>query len=68
MIIHIIAQNKLYSKLELDLIFKSAVEMIVVDIVEDIFKFFSSAKQETFIQKTKNLLNDEESLITNKII
>jgi hypothetical protein len=49
MIIHIVTQNKLYLELELDLIFKLVIEMIVVDIIESIFKFALLTKQEILI-------------------
>jgi hypothetical protein len=49
MIVHIIIQNKLYSEFELDLIFESAVEIIVIDIAENILKFASPIKRETLI-------------------
>jgi hypothetical protein len=67
-IIHIVAQNRLYPKFELDLTFKLVIEMIVIGIIESIFKFFLSTKQEILMQKTKNLLNNEKNLITNRII
>jgi hypothetical protein len=67
-IIYIVAQNRLYSEFELNLIFESVIKMVVVGIIENIFKFFSPAKQETFMQKIKNLLNNEESLITDRTI
>jgi hypothetical protein len=68
MIIHIVAQNRLYPELELSLTFKSAVEIIVVDIAESILKFFLLTKQEILMQKIKNLLNNEKNSITNRII
>jgi hypothetical protein len=68
MIVHIVIQNRLYLELELGLIFELAIEIIVIDIAEGIFRFALSAKREAFIQKTKNLLNDEENLITDRTI
>jgi hypothetical protein len=68
MIIYIVAQNRLYPELELGLIFELAVEMIVIGMTENIFKFSLSAKQEAFMQKIKNLLNNEKNLITNRTI
>jgi hypothetical protein len=44
MIIHIVIQNKLYLELELDLIFKSVIEIVVIGIIEDILKLALSVK------------------------
>jgi hypothetical protein len=42
--------------------------MVVVGIIEGIFKLASSVKQEIFMQKAKDLLNDEESSIIDRTI
>jgi hypothetical protein len=68
MIIHIVIQNRLYPELELGLIFKPAIEIVVIDITESIFKLALLAKQETFMLKAKNLLNDEKNPITNRTV
>jgi hypothetical protein len=68
MIIYIVAQNKLYSELELDLIFKSVIKIIVISIIKGILKFSLPTKLKAFMQKAKNLLNNEKSLIINRII
>jgi hypothetical protein len=44
MIIYIVVQNRLYPEFELGLTFKLVVEMVVIDIAENILKFFLSIK------------------------
>jgi len=68
MIVHIVTQSRLYPELELDLTFEPAVEMVVTGMAEGVLKLVSPAKRETLMQRAKDLLNNEESPITNKTI
>jgi hypothetical protein len=68
MIIRIITQNRLYPEFELGLIFKSAVKIVVVDIIKNVLRFASPIKREILIQKIKNLLNNEKNSIIDRTI
>ncbi len=42
--------------------------MVVIDMTEGVLKLVSPTKRETFMQRIKDLLNDEKNLITNRTI